>query len=73
MGARTHRDFIQEKARNARYQLMLDYAREENIDTILTAHTSDDNIETFIMRLAKGRGLMDLNQLMKFDTRMEFR
>ena len=47
---------IQEKARKARYQLMLDYVREENIDTILTAHTSDDNIETFIMRLAKGSG-----------------
>ncbi|MEC8404159.1 MAG: tRNA lysidine(34) synthetase TilS [Pseudomonadota bacterium] len=54
---------IQEKARNARYQLMLDYAREENIDTILTAHTSDDNIETFIMRLAKGSGLDGLKSI----------
>ena len=56
---------IQEKARNARYQLMLDYAREENIDTILTAHTSDDNIETFIMRLAKGSGLDGLKSINK--------
>ena len=54
---------IQEKARNARYQLMLDYVREENIDTILTAHTSDDNIETFIMRLAKGSGLDGLKSI----------
>ena len=54
---------IQEKARKARYQLMLDYAREENIDTILTAHTSDDNIETFIMRLAKGSGLNGLKSI----------
>ena len=42
---------------------MLDYAREENIDTILTAHTSDDNIETFIMRLAKGSGLDGLKSI----------
>ena len=54
---------IQEKARNARYQLMLDYVREKNIDTILTAHTSDDNIETFIMRLAKGSGLDGLKSI----------
>jgi len=54
---------IQEKARKARYQLMLDYVREENIDTILTAHTSDDNIETFIMRLAKGSGLNGLKSI----------
>ena len=54
---------IQEKARKARYQLMLDYVREENIDTILTAHTSDDNIETFIMRLAKGSGLDGLKSI----------
>ena len=56
---------IQEKARKARYQLMLDYVREENIDTILTAHTSDDNIETFIMRLAKGSGLDGLKSINK--------
>ena len=54
---------IQEKARKARYQLMLDYVREENIDIILTAHTSDDNIETFIMRLAKGSGLNGLKSI----------
>lgn len=56
---------IQEKARNARYQLMVDYVRQVNIDTILTAHTSDDNIETFIMRLAKGSGLDGLKSINK--------
>ena len=54
---------IQEKARKARYKLMLDYVRGENINTILTAHTSDDNIETFIMRLAKGSGIDGLKSI----------
>ena len=53
---------IQEKARNARYRLCW-IVPEENIDTILTAHTSDDNIETFIMRLAKGSGLDGLKSI----------
>ena len=56
---------IQEKARNARYKLMLDYMRDAKINTILTAHTSDDNIETFIMRLAKGSGLDGLKSINK--------
>ena len=54
---------FQEKARKARYKLMLDYVRGNNINTILTAHTSDDNIETFIMRLAKGSGLDGLKSI----------
>ncbi len=56
---------IQERARNARYQLILDYIRKVDIDTILTAHTADDNIETFFMRLAKGSGLNGLKSINK--------
>jgi tRNA(Ile)-lysidine synthase len=54
---------IQEKARNARYELMINYLKETRIDTLITGHTLDDNIETFLMRLAKGSGLEGLKSI----------
>jgi tRNA(Ile)-lysidine synthase len=47
----------QEEARSARYALMAEYARAQGIDAIVTAHTSDDVAETFIMRLGRGSGV----------------
>ena len=54
---------IQEKARNARYDLMIDHLKENNIDTLITGHTLDDKIETFLMRLSKGSGLEGLKSI----------
>jgi tRNA(Ile)-lysidine synthase len=51
------RSGIQAAARNARYGLMTAYCRAASIPAIATAHTSDDQAETFIMRLARGSGL----------------
>ncbi len=54
---------IQEKARNARYDLMINYLKENGIDNLITGHTLDDKIETFLMRLSKGSGLEGLKSI----------
>lgn len=51
---------IQERARDARYDLLLKKCREENIKTLAVAHNLEDQIETFWMRLSKGSGLTGL-------------
>jgi tRNA(Ile)-lysidine synthase len=48
---------IQAAAREARYGLMTAYAREHRIACLVTAHTEDDQAETFLMRLRRGSGL----------------
>lgn len=48
---------IMEAARQARYDLMAQYCRRQNIQTLFVAHHQDDQMETFFIRLAKGSGL----------------
>jgi tRNA(Ile)-lysidine synthase len=48
---------VMEKARNARYDLMARYCRDHGIPTLCIAHHADDQLETFLFRLAKGSGL----------------
>lgn len=48
---------IQEKARAARYDLLLSACRAEKISTLAVAHNLEDQVETFWMRLAHGSGL----------------
>ncbi|MCL2749195.1 MAG: tRNA lysidine(34) synthetase TilS [Alphaproteobacteria bacterium] len=51
---------IEAAARKARYELMLDYCRKNNIGVLMTAHQADDQIETFLMHLARGSGVYGL-------------
>lgn len=51
---------IEEKARQARYELLTKYCQEHNISVLLTAHHAFDQIETFFMRLMRGSGLSGL-------------
>ena len=48
---------IQERARTARYELMVDYCHREGIAQLATAHHLDDQAETLLMRLARGSGV----------------
>lgn len=54
---------IEESARAARYDLMLNFCRENGIEVLMTAHHADDNIETFLMNLGRGSGLYGLGGL----------
>lgn len=51
---------IQEKARTARYDMLIAHARMIKADAIAFAHHADDQAETILIRLAAGSGLAGL-------------
>lgn len=51
---------IEEKARDARYELIGKYCNKYNIRWAFLAHHLDDQIETFLMRLCRGSGIVGL-------------
>lgn len=52
---------IEDAARAARYEKLLGYCKNNNIKTIATAHNSDDQIETMIMRTFNGASPLALS------------
>ena len=51
---------IQSKAREARYRLLTDYCKKHEIETLLTAHHGDDQIENFFIKLSRGASVYSL-------------
>jgi tRNA(Ile)-lysidine synthase len=54
---------IQSQARQIRYKILLDYCKKRKINTILTAHNLEDQVETFFIRLSRGSGLKGLSAM----------
>jgi len=55
---------LEAAAREARYKMMTDFCHKNNIEYLLTAHQSDDQIETFLMNLSRGSGLYGLSAML---------
>ncbi len=51
---------LEAAARTARYKMMTDFCHENDIEYLLVAHQADDQIETFLMNLARGSGVSGL-------------
>ncbi len=51
---------LQERAREARYRLLIDHAKAIGADALLTAHHADDQAETVLFRLLRGSGVAGL-------------
>lgn len=56
---------IQATAREARYDLMGQWCKEQGIKDLLLGHHQDDQVETFLMRLARGSGVDGLSAMQK--------
>jgi tRNA(Ile)-lysidine synthase len=51
---------LQERAREARYRLLVDHAKAIGADALMTAHHADDQAETVLFRLLRGSGVSGL-------------
>ena len=54
---------LQHAGRDLRYSFFNELAREHGYARIAIAHTRDDQVETFIMRIVKGTGLRGLSSI----------
>jgi tRNA(Ile)-lysidine synthase len=57
---------VQDRARAARYAALAEWAQEQGLDAVLTAHHADDQAETLLMRLNRGSGVSGLSAVRAF-------
>ena len=60
---------LQERAREARYRLLVDHAKAIGADALLIAHHADDQAETVLFRLLRGSGVTGLRGMDVLTTR----
>ena len=61
---------MEHAARELRYQWLTELARDEKLDAFATAHTSDDQAETVLMKFLRGagtRGIAGIHSLLRGD------
>jgi tRNA(Ile)-lysidine synthase len=61
--AKTHKQTIEEAARNLRYDIFRNLIASGKANAILTAHTLDDQAETVLMKLLRGAWLEGLSAI----------
>lgn len=61
---------IQSAAREARYALLNDWADAHGLKWIATAHHADDQLETLLMRIARGSGIAGLSGIRECNGRI---
>jgi len=61
--AKKHTVSTQMAARNLRYEWFKELSALENFEYILTAHHSNDNLETFLINMSRGTGLDGLTAI----------
>ena len=54
---------VEEKAREARYDLLFTYMRERGLLHLFVAHTMDEQAETFLLRMRRGSGIEGLSAI----------
>ncbi|WP_265034883.1 MULTISPECIES: tRNA lysidine(34) synthetase TilS [unclassified Wolbachia] len=54
---------IQLQARKARYKLLVEWCKNNNVKCLLVAHHKDDQAETFLLRLERGSGVDGLSSM----------
>lgn len=54
---------IQSSAREIRYDLLSSFCKKRSTKFILTGHHSDDQVETFLIRLSRGSGVQGLSSM----------
>jgi tRNA(Ile)-lysidine synthase len=60
---------LQERARTARFELLLKACRDHQLSALFLAHTQDDQAETFLMRLAHQSGVDGLSAIRPIEKR----
>ncbi len=51
---------VHDRAREARYNLMTHWCKDNNVPVLCTAHHMDDRVENFFIRVSKGAGILGL-------------